>query len=187
MRPPGVGSRPDDPVRLMVGTYGTGKTHLLRYFRQLALSAGYAVSLVEMNPLETPFSQPKRVYSQIVRHLKWLDGGTEVGCRQLLERGLQAGLLDDHRYFRYLLDTRTDGLWQWIDGSDARSRPPLSAVGRTVPALYSPRPRLMSTAISSAASVGCAARELALKGLLVLFDESEALYATRGYQAMEQC
>ena len=106
----------------MVGMYGTGKTHLLRYFRQLALSAGYAVSLVGLNPLETPFSQPKRVDSQIVRHLKWLDGGTEVGFRQLLERGLQAGLLHDHRYFRYLFDTRPYGC-----GSGSMARTPVTA------------------------------------------------------------
>ena len=65
---------PFEPGRLIIGAYGTGKTHLLNHLRYVALRNRYAVSLVGMDPQGTPFSQPKRVYAQVVRNLRWLDG-----------------------------------------------------------------------------------------------------------------
>ncbi|RIK38878.1 MAG: hypothetical protein DCC55_19765 [Chloroflexi bacterium] len=178
---------PDIATQLLIGSYGTGKTHLLNYLRVFALSAGYAVSLVEMDPQETPFSKPKRVYSQIVRNLQWRDGGRLQGFRQLVQRGLHDGLLRDHIYFQQRRGMNEAQFWDWISGAEGTIRPAPDGGSRDIPALYD----YMTAAniycyLLSGLGWLCRSRALGLKGLLILFDESEALYASQGQLKMER-
>lgn len=171
------------PATLITGTYGTGKTHLLNYFRLRALEAGYAVALVEMDPQETPFSKPKRVYSAIVRALRWREGEHEYGFRQLVERGLKQGLLQDNLYFQHLRRYSDDRLWNWIQGFEGIIRPEDASnpIFRKLPALYdySTAANIYCYLLSTLGWL-CLSPVTNLKGLLILFDESEALHAERG-------
>lgn len=179
---------PDDPGNVIIGTYGTGKTHLLNHFRSLALESGYAVALVGMDPQETPFSAPKRVYRAIVRNLRWRDNDRVLGFRELVARGLTAGLLRDHEYFKHLRNPVGEQSWAWIEGSDGSIRPSgRDASHHDFPALYdhTTAANIYCYLLSGLGSLLCSAA-LKLRGLLILFDESETLYAAGGQLAVDR-
>jgi hypothetical protein len=56
-------------LALVWGDYGTGKTHLLDVYEQVALSRGFVTSRVTLDPKETPPSHPQRLFREIVRSL----------------------------------------------------------------------------------------------------------------------
>jgi hypothetical protein len=56
------------------GSYGQGKSHTLAYLNQLALSQGYATSVVKLDLREVPFHQFSTVYRSIMERLSLPDG-----------------------------------------------------------------------------------------------------------------
>jgi P-loop Domain of unknown function (DUF2791) len=56
------------------GSYGQGKSHTLAYLNQLALSQGYATSVVQLDLREIPFHQFSIVYQSIMEKLSLPDG-----------------------------------------------------------------------------------------------------------------
>jgi len=56
------------------GSYGQGKSHTLNYLNQLALSQGYATSVVQVDSREVPFHQFSIVYQLIMGRLSLPDG-----------------------------------------------------------------------------------------------------------------
>lgn len=56
------------------GSYGQGKSHTLTYLNQLALSQGYATSIVQLDLREVPFHQFSTVYQSIMERLSLPDG-----------------------------------------------------------------------------------------------------------------
>ena len=171
---------PEDATRLLIGQYGSGKTHLLNYLRLMALNEGFAVSLIEMDPQESPFSKPKRVYHQIARNLQWRDGTDIRDFRALLRR--DRDLLRNHAYFRYMASSDDSRLWEWIDGSLGDPRPMgESGDPLDIPAMYdyTTAANIYCYLISGLGWL-CQTKALGHKGLLILFDESEALHAARG-------
>lgn len=56
------------------GSYGQGKSHSLSYLNQLALSQGYATSVVQLDLREIPFHQFSTVYQSIIEKLSLPDG-----------------------------------------------------------------------------------------------------------------
>ena len=164
----------------VVGEYGTGKSHLLGYARGRALLDGFAVASVDMDPNENPFHKPKRVYARLVQSFRYISrvDNRVRGFRDFLQEALEAGFLNDHRYFSRLVQP-DDDLWNWIEAREAAPRP--------VPA-YDPKYKryLSLFDYSTAANIYCylisalgwAAREaLGLRGLLLLFDEAETIGA----------
>ena len=114
---------------LVVGEYGSGKTHFLHYAYGQALQAGYAVAFVEMDVNESPFHRPKHVYHQLVRSLRYQNGshgsGRFLAFRDMLREALAGYSFDDHVYFRRLKGRTIDEtLWDWIEGRDRSVRPP---------------------------------------------------------------
>ncbi len=55
--------------KLVVGTYGGGKTHFLYVVRNLAWRRGYATSYVPLSPTECPFNRLDLVYRSIMANL----------------------------------------------------------------------------------------------------------------------
>lgn len=55
------------------GSYGQGKSHTLTYLNQLALSQGYATSVVQLDLREVPFHQFSTVYQSIMERLSLPD------------------------------------------------------------------------------------------------------------------
>jgi len=168
----------NDDSMLVIGEYGTGKTHLLQYAMSRALQEGFAVAWVEMDPNECPFHKPKRVYSHLVRSFKYRSGhnGQLRGFRSFLREILAHGAFKDHYYLKHLIGrTSNEDLWDWIEAKESSIRPwSYDDWGYySLPGLYD---------YSTAANIYCyllsafgwAAREiLDLKGLLLVFDEAE--------------
>lgn len=183
---------PEESTLLLVGEYGTGKTHLLNYAYWRALRENFAVAYVEMDPNETPFHKFKRVYARLVQTFRFCSkGGKLKSFREFLKEAFVRGAFKDHIYFKYLIEHDDDIFWEWIEGSESIPRP----VERNethwgywvnrynfLPGLYD-----YSTAANIycylLSSLGWAAKEiLGLKGLLLVFDEGEALEISDYYQ-----
>lgn len=180
-----------ESTMLIIGEYGTGKTHLLHYAIGHAIQKGFAVAWVEMDPNEAPFYKPKRVYSRLVQNFKYrsTQDGQLKGFRSFLKEVLAKGAFKDHLYFKYLDERFLEFLeeeivWEWIEGKETIPRPVewvetnwgyMKNRYKFLPGLYD---------YSTAANIYCyllsglgwAAREvLGLKGLLLVFDEAETV------------
>lgn len=76
-------------------SYGEGKSHTLTYLNQLALSEGYATSVVQLDLREVPFHQFSTVYQSIMARLSLPDG----------RKFTHVWKNDGHKEFLELLDT----------------------------------------------------------------------------------
>lgn len=56
------------------GSYGQGKSHTISYLHQLALSQGYATSIVQLDVREVPLHQFAAVYQSLMERLTLPDG-----------------------------------------------------------------------------------------------------------------
>jgi len=168
-------------VLLLEGGYGAGKTHLLDFAYGTALSDGYAVARVQVNPNETPFSKPKRVYGQLVANLRYLmPGNGETGnFAGLLHAIVGSGGLRDHEFFKHLAGKEDVALWEWIAAREP-SPYPFDKYSTTPYSWYLPGMYDYGTAVNIytylLSGLSRAAKDvLGLKGLLLLFDESESI------------
>lgn len=170
----------EEPTLLLLGEYGTGKTHFLHYVYWRALDQDFAVSYVEIDPNETPFHKPKRIYSHLVQNLRYRLGQHDKlkGFRDLLKTELATGGFRDHHYFKHLLGQASDEtIWDWIEARETCVRPwkPYDWICSNLPGLYD---------YSTAANVYCyllsgigwsVTTTLGLKGLVVVVDEAESI------------
>lgn len=170
-----------EPTFLVIGEYGSGKTHMLRFAYEHAMRAGFAAAYVSMDPDESPFFKPKRVYARLIQGLRYHDHKTGLvgGFREFLKSCLRTQVFDQHPYFTHLREGLHDeALWDWISGREVAIRPWSSSTGRVnrrVPGLYdyASSANIYCYLLSS---LGWAAREvMGLKGLVLLFDEAEAI------------
>ena len=120
---------PDSSSLVVAGEYGSGKTHLLHYIYGCAQQEGFAVALVEMDPNESPFHRPKQVYRRFVQNLQFCETETGypkiLGFREFIQEAVARGALEDHTYFKCLIDRSVDEtLWEWIEARDVSLRPP---------------------------------------------------------------
>lgn len=182
--------RSDESTLLLVGGYGTGKTHLLNYARSYAVQQGFAAAFVEMDTQATPFSKPKRVYSRLVESLRFRNNSSRGGFRDLIQHAFTNGLLKDHPYFRYLHGkTYDERLWEWIEAREAVIRP-----GGIDNKFYTHLPGLYDHARAAnifchlLSTLGWVAQHKAvgLKGLVLIFDEAETLHASRSSAAQQR-
>jgi hypothetical protein len=181
---------PDKSTLLLVGEYGTGKTHLLDYTYWYALHENFAAARVEMDPNEAPFHKPKRVYARLIQTFRFRSktDGQFKGFRDFLKETLASGAFKDHEYFRHLIGrTSEENLWDWIEAREAGGKPP--DYSQLPSPDYSQLPSMYD--FSTAANIYCyllsalgwAARKiLGLSGLLLIFDEAEALDISYYYQ-----
>ena len=173
-------AEPDESTLVLLGEYGTGKTHLLQYLYGHALKQGFAVAHVEMDPNESPFCKPKLVYSHLVRSLQFYSqrNARRKGFRGFVSEAIRRDLLGSHDYFTHMYGNIEDEtLWEWIEGRHSGARPwhPTTAQYSNLPGLYD---------FTTAANIFCnllsglgwaAVNGMGLKGLLLLFDEAETI------------
>ena len=81
--------------KMVVGDYGSGKSHFLYCLQDLAWSRGFAVSKVDLSPVETPYNDQRLVYAAVVRNLVWHEEDETMTD----ERGLSAFLEGTLRRF----------------------------------------------------------------------------------------
>jgi P-loop Domain of unknown function (DUF2791) len=70
--------------KLVVGDYGSGKSHFLYCVRDRAWQRNFAVSKVDLSPKESPYDDQRRVYAAVASSLIW----HELGSLSQDERGL---------------------------------------------------------------------------------------------------
>jgi hypothetical protein len=89
---------------LIWGEYGAGKTHMLDLAEQQALAVRYVTARVILDPAEVPPSHPQRLYTHIVRSLRY-PGQVGRGVEPLLEaleRSVEHLEEDRPRFSRFL-------------------------------------------------------------------------------------
>ncbi len=111
--------------KLVVGDYGSGKSHFLYCVRDRAWERNFAVSKVDLSPKESPYDDQRRVYAAVASSIIWHElgnlGEDEHGLTRVLEGTLrrmvnQRGIdLDDPGAFevpeiRALMQTLTMSL-----------------------------------------------------------------------------
>ncbi len=79
--------------KLVVGDYGSGKSHFLYCIRDRAWQRNFAVSKVELSPKESPYDDQRRVYGAVASSLMWHELGSlnedEHGLSRFLEGTLR--------------------------------------------------------------------------------------------------
>lgn len=79
--------------KLVVGEYGSGKSHFLYRLRDLAWEHGYVVSRTELSPKECPYDNQLKVYQAVVNNLIYHSPNAESADTN----GLEA-FLENHFY-----------------------------------------------------------------------------------------
>lgn len=78
--------------KMIIGDYGSGKSHFLYCLRDLAWSRGFAVAKVDLSPVETPYNDQRLVYAAVARNLIWHEEEEEISDEQGLTRFLEGTL-----------------------------------------------------------------------------------------------
>ncbi len=195
---PGPGGR----LRVVVGHYGTGKTHLLECVREQALARGYAVAVVTLDSREVTAAHPRRIYRMLMRSLTLPGCAEQGGLAPLFEELLAQGYLprsprarDAHRYldpaltyFAALADEPAlrDLLLDWIEGQPGEWSGVLNRLVKRVV----PGPRLLalpdfrtfgSVYAYLLGGVAHLCQQAGGRGLCLFIDEAE-FYAALGAQ-----
>jgi hypothetical protein len=187
---PGRGGR----LRVVVGDYGTGKTHLMECVRQEALERGWAAGSATLDGREITPAHPRRVYSALVRGLT-LPGRREAGglpalFDALLASGyapLAVSSRGAHRYLDPALHfygrlgeepALRDLLVEWIEGQPGEHSDVLNGLIRgSVPGpslLAMPDFRTFAAVYAYLlGGIACLVRTAGARGLCVLLDEAE--------------
>ncbi len=176
-----------DGCMMLSGAYGAGKSHMLNLTLTRALRQGWAVALVEIDPEETPFNQPKKIYRQIIRSFRYTNGERHCTFADFVADICSAqdpgasGTIREHPIIGKLISARSqetsrsvddqeytdEDLQNWIEGEEI-----------IIPGL----PRLdnfqtmgnLYCNILSGIGWGVT-HMLGLRGLLILMDEGESI------------
>lgn len=164
---------------LIEGTYGSGKTHLLRYLAREAREEGFAVSLVRIDPCQENSSFPMRFYASVMRNLQIPVEGAVLEIQHALREaalGNGESSLPGHPFLGPLVERIRAGEESeadWLGLMGERSESSLFPTGLDFTTVANLACNLLS-AVSHFIS-----RDLNLKGLLVLVDEVETAEVRR--------
>ncbi len=75
--------------KLVVGEYGSGKSHFLYRLRDIAWDHGYVVSRTELSPKECPYDNQLKVYQAVVNNLIYHDPTPDIADTQGIEAFLE--------------------------------------------------------------------------------------------------
>ena len=79
--------------KMVIGDYGSGKSHFLYCLRDLAWSRGFAVVKVDLSPVETPYNDQRLVYAAVARNLIWHEHDEQAADERGLTRFLEGTLV----------------------------------------------------------------------------------------------
>ena len=75
--------------KMVVGDYGSGKSHFLYCLRDIAWARNFVVAKVDLSPVETPYNDQKKVYEAVAQHIIWHESeesfSDETGLTRFLE------------------------------------------------------------------------------------------------------
>ena len=182
-------------ARVVLGDYGTGKTHLLEHVGARALQQGFLVGYTALDPIDVPASNPRRVHRGLVHALRHPDSSRGTGLMPLIERarghervkarflgaspsgGRHPHLSPALNLLNRLDDTEAAPVLDWLEGAPQDHTPELNArfglYGRNaLPALmdYRPWAHIYTHLLTGLAGL---AHETGHAGLVLLLDEAE--------------
>jgi len=163
---------------IITGEYGVGKSHFLEILASRAPHKGWALAKVEIDPNETPFHKPKKIYQHIVNTFSYKKDDTILGFDDFIrgvaesKNSFEKQKLLSHPYFGILInnwDTMDDksDILDWIKGDGGK--PP------SFPQMpdYQTAANIYSNLISA---IGWSAKNiLGMNGIVIIFDEAESV------------
>ncbi len=78
--------------KMVVGDYGSGKSHFLYCFRDIAWERNFAVVKVDLSPTETPYNDQRAVYQAVANNIIWHESADSVTDESGLMRFLTGTL-----------------------------------------------------------------------------------------------
>ena len=163
--------------QVLIGGYGSGKTHLLEHIYATALKNNWAVSLVELSANELPFYKPKRIYEAIINSFRFQKEGHQYDFREFMRsiaRTEDSYKLEEHLYLGEIIRKLRSGedkeyLWEWIEGY-----PSWGYLGG-YPRMYD-KATCANIYCYILSGIGWAARNIiGLDGFVILLDEAESV------------
>ncbi len=200
----------DGGFRVVLGDYGTGKTHFLEMAELLALEEGFLATRATLDSREVLPNKPRRIFHQLARGLRYPDDPNfePRGLKPLLEKAaVDVSLIrrwsdrnhpDYHPYLGPALfymavmpaieknDDLLDRLLDWIEGSEVASNVELEKKLRRTSAartrLFALKDFRTVTHLYTLILGGIAelARQVGYKGLAIMVDEAEFYSVLRG-------
>ncbi|EFK09523.1 conserved hypothetical protein [delta proteobacterium NaphS2] len=190
-------------MRVVLGDYGSGKTHFLEMAELLALESGFLATRATLDSREVMPSRPRRIYHELARGIRYPDDPDvqRRGLKPLLQKAAtHADLIRslsrprDARYHPYLgpalfywsvlpalkdAEDLQERLLDWIEGSEVASNVELEKKLRHMTSaktrLYALRDFRTVTHLYTLLLGGIAdmARRVGYRGLAVMVDEAE--------------
>ena len=78
--------------KMVIGDYGSGKSHFLYCLRDVAWTRNFAVAKVDLSPVETPYNDQKKVYEAVAQNIIWHETDESFSDETGLTRFLQGTL-----------------------------------------------------------------------------------------------
>lgn len=187
-------------VRVMLGDYGTGKTHMMEIIEQHARGRNFLVSKIVLDQAQVSPAHPKRVYRELVRRLIYPDKSDGFGLAPLFDKACEVDLggflkRGDPAYHHYLSPTLAyykelrdkpehgallSQLLDWVEGNSEVSNIELEQDLRATVGLrghrfyalkdYRPWAHIYTYLVGGLSFL---ARSVGYKGVTLLFDEAE--------------
>ncbi len=197
-------------LRVVLGDYGTGKTHFLEMAELLALETGFLATRATLDSREVTANRPRRIFHQLARGIRYPDDPSleRRGLEPLLQRAAKdmkiirrwsrRNYADYHPYLGPALfymavlptiknqDELQERLLDWIEGSEVASNVELEKKLRHATAgrirLYALKDFRTVTHLYTLILGGIAelARQVGYKGLAIMVDEAEFYSVLRG-------
>jgi len=162
---------------ILIGEYGSGKTHLLHNVFYSAIKDNWAAAMISLDPNEQAFHKPKTIYEYVVRSLRFKDQNGQHGdfreFLRMIATNAESYKLSGHKYLSKTIrrikdDDDNKDFWEWIEGRPTETNYRL--------------PKMYEQATSAniycyiLSGIGWAAKNiLGLNGLTILFDEAESV------------
>jgi len=167
---------------LIEGEYGAGKTHMMDYIALYGLKNNFAVSRVELDPLDVAPYRPRNVYRELIRSLTYVKDGKTYGFNELMQLATNIELPKPHLYISKLLNLLRKGeddalIWDWIWGEPI-PREYLNYRHRwRLPVILDHRPAV-DVILYLLTGFSYIIRQLGSYGWVLLIDEGETLFHT---------
>ena len=99
--------------KMVVGDYGSGKSHFLYCIRDIAWERNFAVAKVDLSPTETPYNDQKLVYQAVATNIIWHHPDEAISDESGLLRFLE-GTLEKMIGAPLDLDTLTHPIYKGV-------------------------------------------------------------------------
>ena len=161
---------------ILIGEYGSGKTHLLHNVFYSAVNDNWAAAMISLDPNEQAFHKPKAIYEYIIRSFRFKDQNGQHGDFREFLRTIATNptshKLSGHKYLSKMVrrikdDGDNEDFWEWIEGKPEANN--------IVPKMYE-KATCANIYCYILSGIGWAAKNImGLNGLTILFDEAESV------------